>query len=107
VSVKWNCRWPDLNDVHKLADYCKELKAHDELITLLKVSQVVEQVLEQATLSQGTGAPLRQGTQECPSANKDPSKTAKMGNQTVCLSLLPPLQIFAGKKAKDDRDRFD
>ena len=58
VSVKWNCRWPELNDVHKLADYCKELKAHDELITLLKVSQVVEQVLEQATLSQGTGAPL-------------------------------------------------
>ena len=58
MSVKWNCRWPELNDVHKLADYCKELKAHDELITLLKVSQVVEQVLEQATLSQGTGAPL-------------------------------------------------
>lgn len=42
--------------MHKLADYRKELKARDKLIALLKVSQAVEQVLEQATLSQGTGA---------------------------------------------------
>ena len=54
--MKWNCRWPELKNVHKLADYRKELKARDELITLFKVSQLVEQVLEQVTLSQGTGA---------------------------------------------------
>ena len=46
--MKWNCRWPELKNVHKLADYRKELKARDELIALLKVSQAVEQVLEQA-----------------------------------------------------------